>query len=117
MEPPDTASAAIHSFVITRAQLALYDPLQSRRPKLAVHSFTLEFLELDEDAHTAHAAGPVVLDSENGPVERHLKLSVPFIVEDGHFTIPYAADYRAAYVEITNPATGACKESLALANC
>lgn len=107
------AEAAIRDHVLTKVRLGIYDPLQPRRPAVAVVSFVIELLEYDEETALAHAAGPVVLRGPAGDVEQFLRVSV---AADAAGAIPAGAEMRAVYVVETNPANGACKETAALAN-
>lgn len=104
--------AAFLAYVTTKAALGIYDPSNPRRPKVPVLSFTLEYLEIDDDL-TAHAAGPVVLQGSDDAVEKFLRVSAPVTTEG---EISPDAEIRAAYIEETNPELGACKETAAFAN-
>jgi hypothetical protein len=109
----DPVEEAIREYVLTKARLGIYDPLQPRRAQVPVRSFQIEFLEFDEQSSVVHAAGPVVLCPPGGDIEQFLRVSVA-LDEDGR--IPDNADVRAVYIVETDPATGACKETAALAN-
>jgi len=109
----DPVEEAIRDYILTKARLGIYDPLQPRRPQVPVRSFQIEFLDFDEENSVIHAAGPVVLGSPSGDIEQFLRVSLT-MGEDGQ--IPDFADLRAAYIVETDPATGACKETAALAN-
>jgi len=109
----DPVEEAIRDYVLTKARLGIYDPLQPRRPQVPVRSFQIEFLEFDEQNSVIHAAGPMVLGAPNGDIEQFLRITLT-VGEDGQ--IPDSAEMRAAYIVETDPATGACKETAALAN-
>jgi hypothetical protein len=112
----EAAEAAIRDFVLHQARLGIYDPMQPRRPKVDVVSFSIEMLEADETDPVIHAAGPVVLRGPAGDVERFLRMSIPVALEGDACLIAPDAAYRAAYIVETDPETGACKETIALAN-
>ena len=107
----EVAEAAVREFVLQRAPLGIYNPMHPRRPRVAVAAFEVEFFEI-EDGY-AHAAGPVVLRDATGDVEKFLRVSFPW---DGSGVISDDVAIRAVYVEETDPETGACKETAALAN-
>jgi hypothetical protein len=109
----DTAIREIRDYVLTKAPLGIYDPLQPRRPRVDVAAFDVELLEFDEETSIAHAAGPVVLRGPDGDVSQHLRASIA-VTTEGH--IADGAEFRAAYIVETNPGNGACKETAALAN-
>ncbi len=111
------AEQLLQNYAVTKLALGLYDPLHPRRPRLPGSSFEVEFTECDEESRVVHAAGPVVIASPAGNVERHLRLSIPYLIADGALVVPENAECRVAYVEMTNPKTGACREAAALANC
>jgi hypothetical protein len=108
----DRVKAAFFAYVTTKAALGIYDPLNPRRPQVPVVSFNIEYLEIDDDM-TAHAAGTVILQGPNGDVEKFLRVSASVTADGG---ISPDAEIRAAYIEETNPALGACKETAAFAN-
>lgn len=108
----DRVAASIHEYVFHRVALGIYDPQKTLRPKVPVIAFEIEFLEIDED-NVAVAAGSVTLRSENGGVEKFLRITVA-VGDDG--TIPEGTECRAAYIEVVDDETGACKETAALAN-
>ena len=110
------AEAAIRDFVLHQARLGIYDPAQPRRPKVDVASFSIEVLEADEPESVLHAAGPIVLRGPAGDVERFLRVSMPVTFEGDACLIAPDAAYRAAYIVETDPETGACKETIAVAN-
>jgi hypothetical protein len=112
----EAAEAAIRDFVLHQVRLGIYDPMQPRRPKVDVVSFSIEMLEADETDPVIHAAGPVVLRGPAGDVERFLRMSIPVAFEGDACLIAPDAAYRAAYIVETDPETGACKETIALAN-
>ncbi|MGH8046346.1 MAG: hypothetical protein ACREKL_03795 [Chthoniobacterales bacterium] len=109
----DTAEREIRDYVLTRANLGIYDPTQPKRPRVPVASFDIELLEFDEETSIAHAAGPVVLRGADGDVSQFLRVSVT-VDPDGR--IVEGSEFRAAYIVETNPENGACKETAALAN-
>jgi hypothetical protein len=111
-----SAEAAIRDFVLHQARLGIYDPMQPRRPKVDVASFSIEMLDADETDSVIHAAGPVVLRGPEGDVERFLRVSMPVTFEGDACLIAPDAAYRAAYIVETDPETGACKETIAVAN-
>lgn len=108
--------AAIREFVLHEAKLGIYDPNHPRRPRVEVASFEVEVLEFDESDPVAHAAGAVVLRGPSGDVERYLRVSVPVTLNGEGCRIVPDASYRAVYIVETDPETGACKETAALAN-
>lgn len=107
----ESAEVVLRDFVLHRAPLGIYHPLHPRRPRVPVAAFEVEFFELDDGF--AHAAGPVRLRDASGDVEKFLRVSIPW---DGTGVIPDDVAIRAAYIEETDPETGACKETAALAN-
>lgn len=109
--PEDSAESALRDFVVRHVPLGIYNPLHPRRPRVPVADFVVEFFEVDEGV--THVAGPVTLRDESGEIERYLRVSVPW---DGVGAIPPDAAVRAVYIEETDPETGACKETAALAN-
>lgn len=109
----DPVEEAIRDHVLTKVRLGIYDPTQPRRPQLEVRSFAIEFLEVDEETSILHAAGPVVLAAPGGDVENFLRVSVKL---DADGRIADEAEVRAVYIVETDPDSGACKETAALAN-
>ncbi len=109
----ETAAREIRDYVLHRLPLGVYDPAQTRRPRVAVASFTIELLEYDPETAIAHAAGSVALRTDDGAKEQFLRVSLA-IAPDGR--IEEGAEVRAAYIVETNPDSGACKETAALAN-
>ena len=109
----EVAEQEIRDHVLHKSRLGIYDPLQPKRLQVEVTAFTIDLLEYDEKASTAHAAGTVILQTGNGPKEEYLRVSVT-VDCDGH--IAEGAELRAVYIVETNPETGACKETAALAN-
>jgi hypothetical protein len=109
----DPVEEAVRDYVLTKIRLGIYDPIQPRRPRVEVRSFGIEFLEFDEESSILHAAGPVVLAAPAGDLENFLRVSVK-LDADGH--IPDDAEVRAVYIVETDPESGACKETAALAN-
>ncbi len=114
----ESASPVISRFVQDELPLAVYDPNQPRRVRVPVTSFAIELLEREEiDGRlVACAAGPVVLETPEGPWENHLRLYVPLQPDGSSYRIANAGDVRAAYVVITDDEMGTCKETAALAN-
>lgn len=114
----ESLSPAISRFVLEELPLAVYDPNQPRRTRVPVASFAIEFLEKDEiDGRLlACTAGPVVLDTPQGPWENHLRLYIPIEQDGPSYRIGNPQDIRAAYVVITDEEAGTCKETAALAN-
>jgi hypothetical protein len=114
---PDREAAAeetIRNYVLNQAALAIYDPLQFRRPKAEVLSFEIEMLDFDDDV--VHAAGPVRLRGASGEVEQFLRVSVPLVFDGDSCRVPEGAQVRAAYIVETDHPNGGCKETVALAN-
>ena len=114
---PDREAAAeetIRNYVLNQASLAIYDPLQFRRPKVEVLSFDVEMLEFDNDV--VHAAGPVRLRGADGEVEQFLRVSAPLAFDGDACRVPKGAQIRAAYIVETDHPNGGCKETVALAN-
>jgi hypothetical protein len=109
----DTAEREIRDYVLTKASLGIYDPIQPRRPRVEVAAFEIELLEFDDETSIACAAGPVILKTVEGHVENHLRVSVA-LTPDGR--IADGAEFRAAYIVETDSESGACKETAALAN-
>lgn len=114
----ESLSPAISRLVKEELPLAVYDPNQPRRTRVPVASFAIEFLEKDEiDGRLlACVAGPVVLETPQGPWENHLRLYVPLEQDGLAYRISNPQDIRAAYVVITDEEVGTCKETAALAN-
>lgn len=114
----ESLSPAISRLVLEELPLAVYDPNQPRRVRVPVASFTIELLEKDEidGRHLACAAGPIVLDTPEGPRENHLRLYIPLAQDGSSWRIGDPQDIRAAYVVVTDEEVGACKETAALAN-
>jgi len=113
-----SAPSLISRLVLEKLPLAVYDPNQPRRVRVPVSSFTIEMLEFEQDEHrvVACAAGPVILDTPNGPWENHLRLYVPLESDGQTCRITNPQDVRAAYVVVTDEEIGTCKETAALAN-
>jgi hypothetical protein len=109
----DTAEREIRDYVLTKASLGIYDPVQPRRPRVEVAAFEIELLEFDDETSVAIAAGPVILKTADGNVENYLRVSVAV---DAGGRIREGADFRAVYIVETNSENGACKETAALAN-
>lgn len=109
------AEETIRNYVLKDAPLGIYDPAHPRRMRVAVRSFEIELLEIDDDG-MAHAAGPIVLSAPAGELELFLRISVPIVFDGARCFVPDGSSVRAAYVFETDHPNGACRETAALAN-
>lgn len=108
----------IRDYVLNELPLAVYDPNQPRRKRVPVVSFDIELLEIDDESNPplVCAAGPVVLDTPEGKIENHLRVSAPVQCTGEDCQIANKEAVRAAYIVETHPELGTHKETLALAN-
>jgi hypothetical protein len=106
----DRLAQNVQQFVKNQLPLGVYDPARTRRPRVPVKHFEVEYLELDDSI--LHAAGPVTLDTSPEELTFHLRVSVPYYGDQAFQ--PEAA--RAAYIVELSSETGACKETAAIAN-
>ncbi|GAT34413.1 hypothetical protein TSACC_22838 [Terrimicrobium sacchariphilum] len=114
----ESAKSLVSQLVLKELPLAVYDPNQPRRVRVPVTSFTIELLEIEEDEGriTVCAAGPVILQTPNGPWENHLRLYAPMEIAEGTCRLGNRDDVRTAYIVLTDFDLGTCKETAALAN-
>lgn len=110
----------VTEYVLKTLPIGLYDPTVPRRKSLPVVSFAVEVLDYTdgENPLLVTAAGPVVLEGENGNrFENYLKIILPVEATDGQKFAALKNDaIRAAYVVVTDEELGTCKEVAALAN-
>jgi len=118
VEFEEEAESLIRDFVLNDLHLAVYDPGLFRRPRVPVVSFDVELLEVSDDSEKLilTVAGPVVLKTEKGLWENHLRLTVPVERQQESLRIGDVAEVRAVYIVETDEVLGTCKETAALAN-
>jgi hypothetical protein len=105
----------VETFVREQVAIGIYDPNNPKRPKVPIIRFTIEFLESDEESQIIHAAGPVDLAAAQGSITQHLRISIPYR-KQGKAVALELDGIIATYIVETDPETGACKETAALAN-
>ncbi len=117
MEEFDEQAVAqlLRDYVVSTLPLGIYDPHQSRRPRVPVSSFEVELLDLGDDGRVC-AAGPVVLRTDDGESEFYLRVTAPIAGTNGDCHVADAAAVRAVYIVLVNAENGSCKETAALAN-
>ncbi len=111
----ERAAAVLREYVLGTLPLGVYDPLQPRRVRMPVVSFDVEFVDIDADGRVS-AAGPVVLRTEAGESEFHLRVTAPLVGVNEDCRVADDAAVRAVYIVLVNAENGSCKETAALAN-
>ncbi len=112
----ELVAKVLSEYVVGSLALGVYDPHQPVRRRVDVASFDVEFLDIAEDG-TVCGAGPVMLQTEGGDSEHHLRVTAPMVALDGgECRVAEDAVVRATYIVLVNPENGSCKETAALAN-
>lgn len=115
----DLIADQVKAVVLNHLALAVYDPGVLRRSRAPVKSFEPDFVDvLDEDDGTqlAVVSGPVRLGEATWDWDSYLRIKVSLQSHSSSGDIIKPESLKAAYIIVSDEATGNCKEVIAIAN-